>query len=285
MKVHLKKMIVFVSGIFVSCGLLLSCNTLGYGRKVDQVADHSFPAVGELLDNGELKLEIIENVMTQLDVKELKEHQIFCRGKITNDNKKPFSSDFFEKTFRKYIFDGNIITNNQNVFIKELPFVVAAENKPKGYGEHGYGEKEVWFNYSSIAEPNFSVNYHKSLNNLNIIPIYPTELAIITINSRPYTVYAVYEPLYETVAFFSNRKIDKPLMNMEGGRKQLLHNDQKYQIVNRDGKAVAEVYKHRYQIFDSGDSAVNNDSTLCAGLVYTIINVTNILESNTYWYK
>ncbi len=285
MKRFYKKLIIIIIGIFISFGFLLSCSSLGYGRKVEQVRDHSFPKTGPLLDNGKLKLEILDTMMTRIDAKDMEDHQIICSGTITNIDVKPFSSGFYEKTFKKYIFSGNILITNQNVFIKELPFVTAADNKTKGYGEQGYGEKRVWFNFSSVSEKKLSVNYHKSLDNYNTIPNYPVDLATITINNNSYKVYAVYEPLYETVSFWGKGPSSNPLRNMDNSLTQLKTNDQKYQIVNLNGLAVAEVYKHSYQIFDCGDSAVNKDSMFSAGLVYTIINVTNILESSTYWYK
>ncbi|WP_304242630.1 hypothetical protein [Gracilinema caldarium] len=285
MKGVIKQLVVLSSGILLSLSFLISCSSLGYGRRVEQVGDYSYPPAGPLLDNGELKLEFQDSLISQLDDKCLEDHQIICRGNINKFDMKPFSSEFYEKTFKKFIFYGNIVTNNQNVFIKGLPFVVAADDKPKGYGEQGYGEKRVWFNFSSVSEQNFSVNYNKSLDNYNTIPNYPVELMIITMNSNQFKVYAVYEPLYETVPFWGKGPSKNPLRNMDNSLAQLKTNDQKYQIVNRDGKAVAEVYKHRYQIFDGGDPVINKDSAIIAGLVYTTINVTNMLESSKYWYK
>lgn len=284
MKGFEKRRVLSLGGVLLSGMVLLSCNSIGYGRRVDQVGDHSFPAAGAVVDDGELKLEILKETMSQFDVK-LEEHQILCRGKITSSDAKPFSSEFYEKTFKKYIFDGNIITGNQTVFIKELPFVTAADNKPKGYGEQGYGEKRVWFNFSSVTEPNFSITYHQSLDNYNTIPKYPVELATVTIQGRSYRIYAVYEPLYETVPFFGKGPSSNPLRNMDSDLRQLKNNDQKYQIVNSDKRTIAEVYKHRYQLFDTGDPVTINDGAFCAGLMYTIVNVTYVLETSPQWYK
>ena len=268
--------------IALSLGLLFSCSSIGYGRKVEQVGDHSFPAAGPVARSGGLKLDILEKIGTILDIQDLEEHQILCRGEITTP--KP-ANIFYGKRFKDFNFNGNIITKEKQMSINLL-FVVGALDTA------GSGEKAVNFRFSSVKGSDFSVNYSPRnttpLDDYNKIPRYPVELAVITLSGRPYSLYAVYEPLYETVPFFGKepkKRLPRPLENMDKDTDQLKHNNQKYQIVNKEGKALAEVYNHTYQVFDSGDPVALDDATFCAGIVYTIVNVTHILESSTYWYK
>jgi len=263
--------------------MLLSCSSIGVGRKVEQVADHSFPEAGPMVAKGSLKLEILENVTTLTDIRELDEKQILCRGEISTPTPGTF---FYQETIKDFYFTGNIITKEKNTFI-ELPFVVGATNN------NGRGEKAVNFRFAwlsakkaGIKEKNFKIDYKPAIDTDDyIIPRYPAELAVIKVSNRSYRLFAVYEPLYETVPFSGKGPSTNPLRNMEDGSAQLKNNNQKYQIVNSEGKAIAEVHNHTYRIFDSGDPVTTDDGIFCAGLIYTIINVANILESSERWYK
>ena len=71
-------------------------------------------------------------------------------------------------------------------------------------GEKGY--KWVWFERSSISDTSFSLQYHAKNLRDKYIPHYPVELAVITLGGRPYSLYAVYEPLYEIIPLIKEKK-------------------------------------------------------------------------------